>query len=574
MNSHNNLKNDPSNDQKNFASSGHKASTKKEKSNVSGKTKWLIGGLIVLAVLFIAVIVILLIFAPSKHTKLQDNSYLLYTDANGAYHILSNGKTVEAAFDGDVSLVPSKDYSFAYVFEKSSGDDAIKMYILKGTSLKQIEVRPDEIPDRAALAEYNPGIVYEKDDRVHYISDNYFGVLSSDAKNASNFVISKNAKVVVFNEYLAEEDKTVLKYFSGGVTETITLNNEFEPVAVSKDGKYSYALLTEKNIFGYIEVDPENPQTPVANGIITTEKSNGAFVAITGMNADGTEIIFCTEGTNGNTSFRYKVSAKALEPIAEGIFRPISADSYIVEPYTFMNTYFECEKLALSTDDDDDDGFKTIVSTYYLDSNGAHEVSKTTGAFSPDQKYFYYMDIPENAKYGNLYQIDLGNKEFTAEKIMNDISDFRVVDKGHLYIISKSKKNETTGEIGYFDPFSKKYEPISSSADLASITMSANSIYFLDHSNAEAPVLCVSTNGSGKISAEFNNADLTNPANIVMFTRNVGYAILGTSDGNANIYYTGNGKNFDFVGTSNADLLDFKLETDRTPVKSPSEDDE
>ena len=66
--------------------------------------------LIAVAVLvLVAVVVALLIFAPSKNTKLQDNAYLLYTDADGVYHILSNGKVVEATFTGEVSLVPAKD---------------------------------------------------------------------------------------------------------------------------------------------------------------------------------------------------------------------------------------------------------------------------------------------------------------------------------------------------------------------------------------------------------------------------------------------------------------------------------
>ncbi len=486
------------------------------------------------AVILLIILMVAIFSAPQKQIKLEDNAYFVYSDTEGMYHVVSNGKELKHEFEGAVTVTPSKDHSFAYVFEDLSASESgsgQRIYILKGTKLKDIEVKADSI---VALSDFEPGIIYKKNSRYHYYSSDDHTPITSDA-SAEHFAISDDGSTVIYTiDSSKEPGSTDLKYFKNGGSETIGPRN-FVPVELSSDGKYVYGINEVSGTLYYLTVKKGEAEIkPVTNA------SNGIFGDITGMNVDGDEIVFYTESEKGITSFLYRVGDDAPVQIAEGLFTPINADKSIVCPDTFVNSYFICEK-----DITDEDGVTTSATlTYFYDrSDGARKLANATGQFSPDCKYFYYVN-----EDSNLVRISLDSKDFqdSEKPVISDVVDFAVVAKGDVYVMIN---DVMFGMIYHWDASTAKRTIISSDAKLGSMQLAANSIYFTEEINDEVKVY-VSTEGSSKTEANFKNAALTGTPEMKMGSGEKGYAYFTDENGNTMLFYSANGEKFSLVSKS------------------------
>lgn len=502
----------------------------------------------VLAVILLVAILVAIFSAPGKNIKMEDDVYFTFVDAEGNYRIAANGDVLDEKFSDEINVLPAGDRSFAYVFEKYEGADAsgFKMHIIKNGKLETIAATADSIK---AIASYEPGIVYERNSRFHYYSEDDHTPITSDG-SADNFVISGDAKVVVYTVNSSKEsDQLSLKYFCNGASVSVGPYN-FEPVAISIDGRYIYGLF--RSALCYLEVEKEG-ETFTQN-LIADSKTYGEFKGINGMNVDGNEIIFYTESeTKGVISYMFSIKNKEPVQIAAGIFTPIYSDAAISCPSTFVNSYFECKTTIY---DEDTNKTSTVVSTYFLDKkDGAQKIADTTGKFSPDGDYFYYV----NEDF-ILVRVGLKGKDFKSntQQIISDVADFSVIESGDVYIMFEDSKD--VGYIYFWDSSTGKRETISHNADLDSMQVCANSIFFSETDDDDVTKVYISTGGSAMTEASFKSSDPAETPVITMGAGKKGYAYFIDEDGSTKLFFTSNGKKFSRV-SDNCVIEDFNDET-------------
>lgn len=511
---------------------------KKKSSTTSSKTVIIVAAVIVALILVIALFVAVF-SSPGKNILREDDAYAAYVDSNDVYHVLYNGKEIRHNFEGKVALTPAKDCSFAYIFEEivsEEGTNAIRMYILKGKKLDSIETDADSIVD---CAEYEPGIIFKKGNEVQFYSTREFETLSNNP-GASNFVISGDASTVVFTEPVrsanVEESSTQVKYFRNAGFNNIGETAGLIPVAVSNDGKYVYATDVTGSFY-YLKVtkrgDEYEQKTVISN-------STYAFGRVTELNADGTEVIFTyidSSSEVGNTaSFIYKIGDKSPSSIASGSFYYTPIDKEVVCPATFIDSALTVDRTVIT----EDEGTLNITSTYYYTRKGARKLADSEGTFSPDGKYFYYLD------YGKLYRVALSSNDFENDKEEVTTADaFLLTEKGDIYTYTKPSDN-TPGSIRWRSADKTSSKLISTKADLNCMYLCGNSVYFSETVDGNVK-LYKSANGAVKEEVTFKNTIPASFLTIVMGTGDKGYAYFVDIDGNTQLLYTSNAKAFDLV---------------------------
>ena len=506
----------------------------------------------VIAVLAIAaLIVIIAIFAsilraPMEALCAQDTAYFTYVDAEGKYHILVNGEKVKTEFENPIELIPAADNSFAYVLEDvdsdESGDSGIRMYILQG---KKLSVSEGLANSCIALAKLKPGIIYKYNKTIYRFTGDTDNPIIRD-ESASNFIISDDANTIVYTSQRTKDgnDINVLKYFKDSGSDDLC--SGFKPLALSSDGRYIYGTSESNGRLYYIDANAKEIKPSAI-----TKSEYGAFGEITEINAEGNEIIFYTDTTNGAFSFLCNVEKKSLTQLGKGIFRSVNADPSVVRVDTFMNAYFTAQNAMITTDDDgeievDEDG---EISTYRLTKKGCTKIVDKAGKFSPDGKYFYYIDDNDQLKRISLSS---SNYEKNAKVISGYVSDFEITQKGDVYMFSSTgDKDDEPVFLYYWDSSKKSQERISAFADPNSMNLCANTLYFSETkstSEGESTVIYTSTDGSAKAPAEFKSINLTKAPTMQMGVGKNGYAYVIDDDSNAMVlFFTSNGKKFDLV---------------------------
>ena len=508
----------------------------RKKAPTAIPTKYIIIGVAALVALVLVIALFAAVFSsPGKNILRKDTVYATYIDADNQYHVLTNGKEIKQTFSGEVTLVPAKDYSFAYIFEDVIADDGssvTKMYTLEGKKLTTVEAEANEI---IAYADYEPGILFEEGGIVQFYSKNAFEDISSDT-SADNFIISGDASTVVYTETTGKnQDRTHLKYFRSAGFNDIGDTNGLEPVAISNDGRYVYAK-DASNAFYYIEVTKRGADYEQKTIIANTSY---AFGDVTELNADGTEIIFYyVYSDSGNIgSFIYKIGGKAPNAIAAGVFNYTPSDKEVVCPATFMDAFFVADQKIT-----DADGKSTSIrSTYFYDNKGAHKLADATGQFSPDGKYFYYINESDD-----LVRVSLANNNFAenSTSIAPSIASFVITEKGDIYHHSSSS---SSSKIIFREVATDgKSKSVSQKPDANSMFLCGNSIYFSETNNG-AIKLYRSTDGANKEEITFKKVLVDSPLTIEMGSGDKGYAYFVDADGNTKLLYTSNGKTFDII---------------------------
>lgn len=518
-------------------------SNRNRKGNSNLPKVILVTVIVIIALVAIIAGVVALIKAPMSGSRMDDKVYLSYIDEDSKYHVVVDGQEIEKTFENEIELIPSENKSFAYILEKVeedvNGASGIRIHILKGKKLKTAGGLAEEC---IAFAKLNPGVVYRiKNTFFRYTGDSEDSITKD--KSADNFIISDNAKIIVFTaESKQSEDASVLKYFQDTVFDDIGTN--FTPLALSPNGRYIYGTADKSGSFYYIDAKAKEIKPKRI-----TNDTYGELGEITAMNAGGDEIIFYSNTNKGVFSFFFSVKDKAPTPLAQGVFRLAKRNPKEIAPSTFIGAYFEVENATISYDEDgeielDKDG---NFSTYcFKKKDSILKVANSTGQFSPDGKYFYYID--DNSQ---LVRTPLSSSDYSKsiEPVSGYINDFELTQKGDVYMFFDSG-DEKTAFLCFWDASTKKKTTISTDADINSMRICANTLYFSEtiaKDGEASTVVYTTTDGSSKVAAEFKSVTLDKAPLIEMGAGKKGYAYVTDEAGATTIFYTSDGKKFEIL---------------------------
>jgi sugar lactone lactonase YvrE len=516
------------------------SNTPRRKSNPLSKLSpkvILIGVAVLVAVVLLICLLVAVFSSPDKAIEKENNVYKIYVTADGgSYGILSNGKKIDHTFDGEIELYPAKDYSFAYVFEEVLTDDGntvTRMYILDGKKLDLVQAEADKI---IKWADYEPGIIFKEGGVVQFYSENAFEDISSDP-SADNFIISGDASTVVYTELSGRDrETTTVKYFRNAGFNDIGSTEGLIPTAISNDGTYVYAY-DETNALYYIEVSKRGAsfeQKPIVESTAYT------FNSVNSLNVDGTEVVFSYVHTNGKlVSWIYQVGNKKPVAIGEGKFEYLPDNNKTVCPSSLIDAYF----IAESTVTDEDGDSEKIISTYLYDGKKARKLADEIGQFSPDGKYFYYID----SESADFVRVPLSSKNFEEDAVVvtRAIESFVLTEKGDIYTYSKPSSS-AGGKIVFRKASDSTSKSVSHRSDTGSMFLCGSTIYFAETLNDELKIYS-STDGATKEEVTFKKVICATPLTIEMGAGDKGYAYFVDANGDTKLLYTSNGKTFDIV---------------------------
>ena len=519
------------------------------KANKGGSKRnympFVFAGIAIIALIAVIALIVAIFNAPKSSSKIDDTVYFTYIDENNEYHVVVNGDEIKDTFKNEIELIPAADNSFAYILEKVeadvSGASGIRMHILNGKKLKSSVGLADSC---VAFAGLKPGIIYKyKTTFSRYTGDSDDPITREST--ADNFIISDNAKTVVYTAASRQDEGTsILKYFQGSGSEDLQVN--FTPLAISANGRYIYGTNNLNGGFYCMDAKAKEPKPKRI-----TNESYGSFGEITEMNADGNEIIFYTNTSKGVVSFFYKIKDKSPTTLAQGIFRLAGADASELAPSTFVGSYFTAQNTTISYDDDgevelDEDG---SYSTYCFKKDKAIKVADTTGKFSPDGKYFYYID--ENSQLVRT-PLSVSDYEKNIETVCGYITEFALTQKGDVYMFySAGDDDDEPAFLYYWDSSTGKRMIISNIADRDSMRICSNTLYFSETTESmdgeKSTVVYTTTDGSEKTPAEFKSVNLAKAPTVEMGVGKYGYAYVTDDNDTTMLFFTTNGKKFDIV---------------------------
>ena len=484
----------------------------------------------VLAVIVLAVIIIASVASSGSDIEFSDNSYVVYTDAEGNTCINVNGKPLDATFEGKISIRESADRSFAYVEETNGKRHNI--YVLNGKTMEPITISPVNV---LAYAEYQPAVVYEDGGDVYVYTEKYGEEIITDNETALNFkfAISGDGSTVVYNETDVENGNKVhmFMFTCGKSSEKVAtgcypaFDNINSTSPVSYDGSYIYCYgftksAGQKKLY-VVDVKDSFKKTAVGEGV---------FGGISAMNKDGDEIIYYTVSEKENISHIYNVKKNVSNNIAKGFFHPVSADSDIACFDSFKGVY-------LQNASSEKEG-----STYYINNKYVpSKIAAFVGTFSPDGDYFYYVNDEKT-----LIQIDLGDKKLSSTRILSDVSDYAVTKKGNIYIL------DADSTLRFHEVGDNKKSTISKSVTKIVMYDYANTLYFEE---SDSVAIYSSKEGSTKDSVEFDKAALTGLPTFMHPQSSDTYVTVYDEDIGWKLLYTSNGRKFKLIA-SNCEIAD------------------
>ena len=531
--------------------SGSQASRKNNNS-----TKSIIIAVAAIAVLIaIIAIGVVIVSSMNKDIKFKDNSFVTYSDEDGNYSVVANGKVL-STFENEVELIVADDRSFAYLIE--DGLDGVRIYIVTNKDIVAVTASP--VSEVLATASLKPGVIYEDEDGVYlYTSKNGDEGRITKESGYSNWLISADASTVV---YTAPLESNAVEFYLCIYKD----NSEYKqtknltPVAVSADGSLIYG-------YGYTTNDITSRVLYVIN---SDEDGRKVFVddnfgGITAMNAEGNEIIYYTNETKGITSYIYafnekKIDEAAPSSITRGIYTPVSVDPEVAVFGTFADCYLQgISDVSLTTG--------ITSSTYYIAKDfSIQKVASATGKFSPDGDYLYYI-----SESGALMQLDLGDDNYNTEKIAEDIVDFAITEKGNVYHLSDGNR------LRYYKLSTEKTTRISDDAEEIVMYENANTLYFTETENVN---IFSSKEGSSAETVKFDSTSVTgipvfsNPSSDKTYV-----AFEDTDSGDWKLFYTSNSKKFKMIDNSCVEIpgmsgFDFDLDLDDKNDKEDKTDKE
>ena len=498
-----------------------------------------------LLVLLLVAGIVVLALSRDRHILREDNAFLVYSDSEGNYHLLSNGYEIEKDFEGEVELVVAEDNSFAYVVDH--GEDGDYVYLLKGKKLEAITQSAVETVLRYAALK--PGLIYEDGDKIRIWNQEVDETtVARISDGADNFMISGDASTVVYTEPNKNDTKKVeLRFFrpKDGVDEVLgTKSIVFTPVAVSNYGDYVYASFTSNDVrklcvFNTNDLD-ELSGAPIAD-------SEG-FERIVSMNVKGNELLFYTQKTTDSglqattKLFRFGKDEQMAEKLLDAQMAPKNVDPNVVYYDDFSDIYMTAVKL----------GDKTSCAIYRMDEYIPEKIASykiadnaiDSSAIDPSGRFLYYIN--EDSK---LIQLDLKDENKNVTARIEDVEKFYITQKGNIYFL------ESDGTLRYREATKKRNNRIAEDVIDISFYYYANTLYF---TKDEAVDIFMTKEGSAEENVRMDSTQVTA---LPAFSETYGkqtYATYDDIDDGGKIFFTSNGKKFKLI-TNNYDEIFYKI---------------
>ncbi len=499
-----------------FARKKRKPLTKKQKLLL------MIGGAAVLVVILVTVIVLLL--SAGKDIVYENNSYLVYTDDKGEYHVLVNGDEVEHEFQGNVELTPARDRSFAYVLDRTSS--GVRIYVLDGTDMQRVAPKP--VDDVIALAELEPGVIYLRDNSYMFFSEDAgeHTIAKKDEQNPRDFIISGDASTVIYSATDSNSKEYLYLFYDEENHRTIA---NITPVAVSNYGDYVYACGVVKGEKVLIHLDPKNPDKPA--NVPDSEGFDGTRAPV--LNAQGDEILYYT--AEGYTML-YQAEDGENHVIGKAILSPVIIDPDVAVPETFKKSYLMGE---------DPSSADNTEMTYYVSKRYEGDaIANFHGKFSPDGEYFYYVN-----KSGTLIQMDLTDDTYPKKSLgLTDVVDFVITEKGNIYSLNDND------ELYFRKVSSGKNTSISWDATEINFYSYANTLFFAEKETKDLNIWS-SEEGSTQEKVKMDKIQITKVPSFSHTNSKRCYVYYtDPSSGNWQLYYTKNGKSYDLLADRCTDI--------------------
>ena len=496
---------------------------RKKKQPLNPKTILFAAVAVVALAIIVTLTVLLVVAAGNKDVTYDNNSYLVYTDEKDEFHVLVNGDEIEEDFEGEVALYPAADRSFAYIIE--SGDEGVQVYILEGKKLTK--VTPSPVDEIYALASLKPGVVYRLNTSFRVYSEEAGEQpLTKQKDSPKNFMISADASTVIYSatENKGEAVADYLYIYSDGASRR-TMKACY-PFAISgkADYVYAYTSLEGQDTLDLYCINPKDVENPVKIQSKASLDVTNAPV----LNVKGDELIYYVSNGSEYTTMLYRAKKDTALTLGAGILAPATVDPDIAIHGRFKDIYLSSAATASDS----------VRSTYYVDKKYESEaIAKFDGKFSPDGKYFYYVN-----NSGSLMQMDLTDGSYTRKNTNHeDIIDFAITEKGNLYTLDDDHL------LRYYKVSTGKSISLSYDANLISTYNYANNIYFSEE-DTENMSISVSTEGSSPETTKMDKIQITDLPFFSHPNNKRTYAYYyDTESGSWFLYYTGNGKSFDLI---------------------------
>lgn len=487
---------------------------------ISGRTLFKFAAIIIAAILLIVLgISAIVSLSKPKDIRYKDNAFASFLSVNGSYRVSMNGKLLKDAFEGEVELTAAKDNSFAYVC--ATVNESKNVYILDNGKLKLFCEGIDEVLKYSELV---PGVIYSRGNRVEYFFDD---AITSFARNGEstpeNFVISPDGSAVAYtiknkndssidDLYVYTIDQASPESRSNGTVSTV-------PVAIANGGEHILAYLTDG-------------ETRYLYHIMGTDRLRindvvGSFNAVTATNSTGTQTVFTTKAGTEYHSYiydfeKFNKDANTAVYFGMGYSVPQTVDSEIVYPASFKKSYFQ--------------NLTTEVTFYINNKYEPKAISAYLGQFSPDMKYFYFINKDKEA----LIKYELSSEE--ASSISTDVKDFVITKKGNIYY------TDGYGDLNYFKL--SKERPVRISSDVTKFCFyeDSNELYYERAASVDSNEVYRTSEGSDAQRVKFGKTELTELPTITNEYSKKSYAFaIDKESGNYHLYYTSTGSSFKLV---------------------------
>lgn len=499
---------------------GFKQPARRPKSSGGGLNKNLI---IMIAVAAVAVILLSVIVALAvtrdKSIKYEDNAYIAFADEDGNYRVAVNGSILDFEFEGDVSVTPSADYSFAYVTDETT--DGKNLYVLEGKELTLVTMSP--VQEILSYASLKPGAIYQNDRGRYYFYSEKAGDFSL-GDNVIECLLSGDASTVVYTKKDKKGDIDLILFRDDYSEENIASN--CTPEVLSNYGDYVYVSSINKedgsqSLYFY--------ETKKQDGVMVEVPNSDGFTSVTAINRKGTEIIFTT--TNADlkvSSSLFRLKKEETTYLAGVDLKIQSIDPEISIYDSFADTYWSG---MLVTDKG------TAYPTYCLTKKfECFKISSFSGKFSNDGKYFYYVDAD-----GQLWEMDLNDENRAKAKIFDYVTDFAMTEKGNVYALNEDE------ELRFYQRSANKRPKIAEDITKISMYTFANTVYFAEQGDENVSVFA-SEEGSAKEICKFGSTQINNIPYFTTPSSKKTYAVYYDTDTDTlALYYTSNGKRFKLV---------------------------
>ena len=487
---------------------------------VSGRTIFKLAAIIAAAILLVVLGVVAIVsMNKPKDIRYEENAFASFQSIDGSYRVSMNGKVIKDAFESEVELTAAKDNSFAYVC--ATVNDSKNVYILDN---EKLTLFCEGIDGVLKYSELVPGIIYLRRNRVEYFFDEAITSLSRNGESApENFVISPDGTAVAYTMknkndtsiddlYVYTIDQSSPESRSTGTISTV-------PVSISNGGEHLLAYM----------VDGE---TKYLYHISGTERHRindlvGSFNAVTATNSTGTETVFTTKTDTEYHSYIYDFEmlnkdANTATYFGQGLSVPQYTDSDVVYKATLKKSYFQ--------------NLTTEVTFYINNKYEPEAISAYLGQFSPDMKYFYFI----NKDKGVLVEYELSSDE--SSSIAVDVADFVITEKGNIYYV------DGYGDLNFFKMSKERPVRISSDVTRFCFYEDSNELYYERTASVEAMEVFRTTEGSDPEMVKFGKTEITELPTITNTNAKKSYAYAYDKEtGNYLLYYTSTGSSFKLV---------------------------